>query len=259
MPVVSNIFLCNLVVKIKTLWGYKMLTTGAIEMAVITKEHAKSVTENFARRLNERASELGMSQADIVRATGASKSTVHDWFKGHRVPTGNYLTFLGRVLRVSQDYLVGNSSAKLPGRDSDLVSYPRANSDDPFTGYHSALVPELVSGNGDINNDSTFVFPVSYINSLADRRSAAFVKASNNVVTLKHGSVVLIDTSVNTLRQSGKYYVMAAGAGFFLIFATYDAVKGWQIDDGSVKTHYSVTDIESVKICGVGVASLGYL
>lgn len=71
--------------------------------------------ENFTDRLNRRSLELNVSQADIVRATGAGRGTVSGWFNGANAPSAKYLESLAVVLKTSTTWL-------LSGKDGDTNS-----------------------------------------------------------------------------------------------------------------------------------------
>ena len=46
--------------------------------------------ETITDRLNRRSLELNVSQADIIRATGAGRGTVSGWFSGANAPSAKY-------------------------------------------------------------------------------------------------------------------------------------------------------------------------
>ncbi|MBW4016943.1 helix-turn-helix domain-containing protein [Moraxella osloensis] len=71
----------------------------------------------ITERIIERANQLKLKQSDIIKATGASKATVNNWFNYDRKPSVQYLEALANVLNVSIQWLVtgidinGNSSS----------------------------------------------------------------------------------------------------------------------------------------------------
>lgn len=80
-----------------------------------------ALNEAFGRRVQTRARELGIRQADIVRETGAAKSTVNRWFSGAR-PRGEHLRKLRKVLKVSQEWLDGDSHRPTARSEEELFS-----------------------------------------------------------------------------------------------------------------------------------------
>ncbi|MBE0440575.1 helix-turn-helix domain-containing protein [Psychrobacter sp. FME13] len=59
-----------------------------------------------ADRINQRMSELKVSQADIKRATGAGKATISSWVNGSTKPSGEYASKLAAYLRCNTDWLL---------------------------------------------------------------------------------------------------------------------------------------------------------
>lgn len=56
------------------------------------------------KQLRERA---GLTQADIARTLGISRSGVNAWEMGLTVPSTQYIVELAKTLHVSTDYLLG--------------------------------------------------------------------------------------------------------------------------------------------------------
>jgi transcriptional regulator with XRE-family HTH domain len=71
--------------------------------------------ETITDRLNRRSLELNVSQADIIRATGAGRGTVSGWFSGANAPSAKYLESLAVALKTSTTWL-------LSGKDDDINS-----------------------------------------------------------------------------------------------------------------------------------------
>ena len=71
--------------------------------------------ETITDRLNRRSLELNVSQADIIRATGAGRGTVSGWFSGANAPSAKYLESLAFALKTSTTWL-------LSGKDDDINS-----------------------------------------------------------------------------------------------------------------------------------------
>jgi len=65
--------------------------------------------KNFQDRLSARMLELGIKQVDIVKKTGASKTSVSRWLNG-TVPRGEALTVLSECLKVTPEWLMGKSA-----------------------------------------------------------------------------------------------------------------------------------------------------
>ena len=50
--------------------------------------------------------ELDLSQADVIRATGAGRATVSGWFNGANAPSAKYLDSLAKVLKTSTSWIL---------------------------------------------------------------------------------------------------------------------------------------------------------
>lgn len=78
--------------------------------------------ETITDRLNRRSLELNVSQADIIRATGAGRGTVSGWFSGANAPSAKYLESLAAALKTSTTWL-------LSGKDDDINSHTEPSID----------------------------------------------------------------------------------------------------------------------------------
>ncbi|MDE7394857.1 MAG: helix-turn-helix domain-containing protein [Clostridiales bacterium] len=63
----------------------------------------------FAERLKELRNEKGLSQVQLSKATGLSRSALGFWEAGQRIPSAEAVATLARYFEVSADYLLGLS------------------------------------------------------------------------------------------------------------------------------------------------------
>lgn len=76
--------------------------------------------ESISDRMQKRMRELGLKQADIVRATGAGRTTVSNWYNGNTSPTGDFPAQIAKLLKVDTTWLLtGQSQREL---ESDLLA-----------------------------------------------------------------------------------------------------------------------------------------
>lgn len=61
----------------------------------------------FAERLLKKLEDANMTQAELARVIGASKSTITNWLVSHRQPQVALLIETAKVLNCSMDYLLG--------------------------------------------------------------------------------------------------------------------------------------------------------
>jgi len=91
-----------------------MLLTEILEMTSTTD------------RINQKMKELGLSQADVMRGTGAGRATVSGWINGSNAPSAKYLESLAKTLKTTSSWILNgkeDSDRKLDNSVSlDLVA-----------------------------------------------------------------------------------------------------------------------------------------
>jgi phage repressor protein C with HTH and peptisase S24 domain len=75
-------------------------------MNIYDEGSSMSNAEEVAERILARMNLLGFSQADIMRATEASKGTVSKWLSGMNVPSGKFVTNLAIKLQTTSEWLL---------------------------------------------------------------------------------------------------------------------------------------------------------
>nr|WP_313379309.1 S24 family peptidase [Moraxella sp.] len=60
----------------------------------------------ITERLIARANELGLKQTDLIKGTGAGKTTVHKWFNHLNDPSAKYLDDLSKTLKTTTQWLL---------------------------------------------------------------------------------------------------------------------------------------------------------
>ncbi|WP_298144342.1 S24 family peptidase [uncultured Acinetobacter sp.] len=68
--------------------------------------------QTVSDRIRLRMSELNISQADLVRFTGASRGTVSGWFNGTNSPSAKHLDSVCRALKTNAQWLLAGSSTQ---------------------------------------------------------------------------------------------------------------------------------------------------
>lgn len=58
-------------------------------------------------RLKELRAEKGLSQAQLAKETGLSRSALYYWENGLKIPNAQAIIILARYFEVSTDYLLG--------------------------------------------------------------------------------------------------------------------------------------------------------
>ena len=83
--------------------------------------------EKLEQRIHTRMQELKISQADIAKSLGASKSVVHGWVNGYTVPKSRYLVGLCDLLNVTPHWLLHGDSLE-PLKTPAYIEVARLNS-----------------------------------------------------------------------------------------------------------------------------------
>ena len=63
--------------------------------------------EKFFERLKELRIEKGLSQAQLAKETGLSRSAFYYWENGLKIPNAQAIIILARYFDVTTDYLLG--------------------------------------------------------------------------------------------------------------------------------------------------------
>lgn len=58
------------------------------------------------QRINERMKQLGLTQAELTRATHAARSTIHGWINDVSQPTGQRLFLLAKALKTNPEWIL---------------------------------------------------------------------------------------------------------------------------------------------------------
>lgn len=57
-------------------------------------------------RINQKMKEFNLSQADVMRGTGAGRATVSGWINGSNAPSAKYLESLAKTLRTTSSWIL---------------------------------------------------------------------------------------------------------------------------------------------------------
>jgi len=79
-----------------------------------------------ADRINKRMIELGLSQADVMRGTGAGRATVSGWINGSNSPSAKYMESLAKVLKTTSSWILNGQEQKVDQLDNNVDLNPLA-------------------------------------------------------------------------------------------------------------------------------------
>ena len=66
----------------------------------------------LAEKIKSIREQLGMTQAEVARKLGLTRSSINGWEMGLSVPSTQYIVELAKLFNVSTDYLLGFNGQK---------------------------------------------------------------------------------------------------------------------------------------------------
>lgn len=180
------------------------------------------------KRIQQKMRELNLKQVDLVRATKASKSTVHGWVNGITAPKGENLFKLAGLFRVEAEWLLSGTMPPKKGRKADYeVREPPAEYAGDFdtwdsgTPLHSDEVEipfykevELAAGNGLVVQREDAGRKLRFAKSTlrkagVDIAAAACVTVNGDSMkpVLPDGATVGIDTASRRIKDGEMYAI----------------------------------------------------
>ncbi|QSX32488.1 helix-turn-helix domain-containing protein [Shewanella avicenniae] len=198
-------------------------------------------SERVAARIRERCADLDILQADIVRKTGAAKSTVNAWFSGGTAPRGANVGKLCRILRCSSDWLLEGIGNPAYSEETGVMASLQSTADvNNVKEIESPIVrvPALMVDTENVVNldgDNEHIFPVTALNGSSKVNGSAWIEANSRTAApvIMNGDALLVDTGVNNVSKSGGFYVIS-DRGVLNVFQVFVEINGdWSIVDGS--------------------------
>lgn len=173
-----------------------------------------NLNELVSRRIRERSKEIGVTQAEIARATGAAKSSVNAWFNGATIPRGENLNSLGKILKCTQDWIFeGRGLPSALDADQFYAALTATWEVIPGEQPHSSLVkiPALLD-DGEKDHNNVKVFPTDAVSMMPSINSVAWHRSQSDSAgpLVRFDDVVLVDSSIRSITRSGALYVISA-------------------------------------------------
>lgn len=206
------------------------------------------------RRIAERAEQLGFNSSDVARKIGASKSTVHSWFKGEAVPQGEYASKLRRVLRFSFDWMFDGkgSPTAMPDNVADALDATWESTDGHMK-TEMVRCPQLAT-DGQLDKAAAIILPKSALASVSDVRMAGWLRATSRSAAdfVLPGDTVVVDSAVRQVSESGAFYAISyvSGVNIHQVFAEVDGSLSVMDASRSSKTTYGNDRLDEIKILG---------
>lgn len=91
----------------------------------------------YSDRILVRMKELGLSQGEVAKATGAARSTVHGWLNNVAQPSGQRLLLLATTLKTTAEWILNGES---PTQSQTLGTMTQSQSGQSQQGFYGAEV-----------------------------------------------------------------------------------------------------------------------
>lgn len=183
-------------------------------------------------RINKKMTEHGLSQADLIRGTGAGRATVSGWVNGTNKPSAKHLDALARTLKTTTSWI-------LTGISSDEKNFQLVESWDSSTPLEDDEVEipffkdfSFACGSGAIGEAlanekrKLRMSKATLRNKAIDKKNAVATSASGDSMspTIKDGDTIHIDLGRKIIKD-GKIFAICHG-GLFMAKRLYNLPMG---------------------------------
>lgn len=173
-------------------------------------------------RINQKMKEHNLSQADLIRGTGAGRATVSGWVNGANNPSAKHLENLAKTLKTTTSWLL--TGVAVTGRDFQSVETWDENTpldDDEveipyFKDFSFACGSGAIGEALESETRKLRMSKATLRNLTIDKKNAVATRASGNSMnpTIKDGDTIHIDLGRKTIKD-GKIFAICHGDLFF--------------------------------------------
>lgn len=182
---------------------------------------------DIADRINQKMQELGISQAIIVRGTGASRAAVSGWVNGINSPSAKHIGSLAKTLRTTEGWLLHGlvdnlNNTELWNTDSTDNYTEIAYFEEFAHSYEHKSIFEVME-----NQTNKLKIPKITLHSLGINSNKAFATHAPSGAmspTVKNGDTVYIDMARKNIKD-GRIFAIFHG-GLFSIKRLYNLPLG---------------------------------
>jgi len=185
-----------------------------------------------ADRINQKMTEHNLSQADLIRGTGAGRATVSGWVNGTNNPSAKHLDNLAKTLKTTTNWLLTGIADIGQNFQSVEVWDDNSPLDDdeveiPFFKDFSFACGAGSIGEALANEKRKLRMSKATLrNKAIDKKNAVATSASGDSMnpTIKDGDTIHIDLGRKTIKD-GKIFAVCHG-GLFLAKRLYNLPMG---------------------------------
>ena len=184
-----------------------------------------------ADRINKKMMELSLSQADLIRATGAGRATVSGWVNGTNKPSAKHIGALAKALKTSEWWILYGVNAPIQFEEVTAWDDSTPLEDDeiavPFFKDFSFACGSGSIGEAMLNERRRLRISKATLRNLGiqpNKTCASLASGNSMSPTINDGDTVHIDTNRTTIKD-GKVFALCHG-GLFLIKRLYNLPMG---------------------------------
>lgn len=183
-------------------------------------------------RINQKMAEHKLSQADLIRGTGAGRATVSGWVNGTNNPSAKHLDNLAKTLKTTTSWLLTgisdtNQNLQIIGTWDSSTPLDDDEVEIPFFKDFSFACGSGAIGEALINEKRKLrISKATLRNKAIDKKNAVATTSSGDSMspTIKDGDTIHIDLGRKTVKD-GKIFAVCHG-GLFLAKRLYNLPMG---------------------------------
>ena len=207
---------------------------------------------NFSDRLRLERERVGLSQAEMADAGGVKKLAQHNYEKGERAPTADYLQRLVGAgidvpfLFTGRRTLSGPASA--PAGDSDTIRIPLFSATGSMGKGNDLITEDVLMGEIPV---SRHWLALNVPRSRPEALQLVHAYGDSMQGTLNSGDFAIVDTDCQVADIDGVYVLQANGQLFIKrVTRRIDGAHVITSDNPSVRTVDVLDGSQQVRICG---------
>lgn len=211
--------------------------------------------DNFSDRLRQERERVGLSQAEMAEAGGVKKLAQHNYEKGDRTPTADYLQKLVGagidvpfLLTGQRTSMPLSGPAPAPAGDADTIRIPLFSATGSMGKGNDLITEDVLMGDIPV---SRHWLALNVPRSRPEALQLVHAYGDSMLGTLNSGDFAIVDTDCQVADIDGVYVLQANGQLFIKRVARrMDGAHVITSDNPSVRTVDVLDGTQPVRICG---------
>lgn len=213
-----------------------------------------STIQKVSERIRSRSEELGISQADVHRQTGAAKSSISAWYNGNNIPRGNNVTKLCRTLRCTHDWLLSGTGKPSSRSGGDLfAALPGTWEIDQENSLSKLFKVPALRPDGENDFEDVDIVSDLVVGKVDNPAGLCWIEVKSRSASpdVAVGDRAIVDSLRKSVTDSGAFYVIAHASGMSVHQIHVELNGGWTVTDASRPTAPATVDASQVDTIGV--------